>query len=256
MSPDAKGELNSIRWIVPMKPLPFAKMRLREDDDLPVYVVDALVLMMLKTVLAALLDQSRKKGFTGYPVVVGGDEPIQRIAWEVGIPWEPDRGADLNETLAIMMREAFAAGYDAAAYLPGDVAMLRDSDLFEIAYAGRMLKRPVGVPAEQDGGTNALLIPAGVDMLPQLGGKSYARHRQAAKDAGTKIRTMNLPHLALDIDTSDDVDEFRRSWPLLDDVLVEWTQWILDGMEEVSPPTLNPFRQRILYSRPDEEDEP
>ncbi len=233
MSSDVLGEGATCRFIVPMKPLGFAKMRLR--NDLPPSVCDALALFMLR---AALRAAAPDRGVTGSGiscVVVGGDEFVRRIAEEAGAGWSPERGEGLNGALRAAMQDAYAEGVDAAAYLPGDLPLIRSEDVVRIARAGWELGRPVGVPAEGDGGTNALLIPAGAAMTPDLGENSYARHCEAARRAGATLRTMRLPRVMVDVDTYDDVSRLMRVWPGFGALLAEWEGWILGGMSGASP---------------------
>ncbi len=251
MSPDARGELERCRVIVPMKPLPYAKMRLR--DDLPVMVCDALVLYMLKAVLRALEPwRAWRSGATSF-VVLGGDEPVRRIAEEAGADWAPEKAQGLNGALAAAMQDAFADGLDAALYLPGDVPFVQQRDIREITRAGRKLARPVGVPADYDGGTNALLIPAGLAMTPELGPNSYAKHRAAAKRAGTKIRTMKLVSVMFDVDTYEDFMYLLWRWPGFESLLQDWEEWLLDGMNGPSPS--DEFPWDAVFYWPEEESE-
>ncbi len=217
-----------VRVIVPMKPLPYTKMRLR--DELPFWACDALVLYMLKSVLKAV-----EAARLNLPcLVLGGDEPVRRIAQEVGVDWAPEKAQGLNEALTIAMREAFDDGMEAALYLPGDVPFIEGITIARIVFGKGRLHRPVGVPSET-GGTNALLVPAAAPITLSLGEKSYARHREAAKQAGTRILTKKFATAMFDIDTPQDLTDVLEEWPPFEDLLMDWAAWLYDGMEGPSP---------------------
>ena len=240
--------LNSdkVRVIVPMKPLPYAKMRLR--DELPLWACDALVLLMLKSVIGVVA--SSRLGVEC--VVLGGDGPVRRVAEEAGVGWTPEKTQGLNEALTVAMREAFDDGMEAALYLPGDVPFVQDIDIVNMVLGKGRLHRPVGVPSET-GGTNALLVPAKTPMTLRLGEKSYARHREAAKQAGAPILTKKFATLMFDIDTVEDVADVMSSWPPLESLLVDWAEWLYDGMNGPYPDSEIPIDSVFYW---DEGEEP
>ena len=242
MPPDSSNALEHCRVIVPMKPLPEAKTRLREH--LPSSICDALVLFMLERVLAAV---------ERYPhrwwscVVVGGDDTIRRVAEASGVGWAPEPAPGLNETLRLAMQDAYADGEDAALYLPGDLPLLQEENVLDIIHAGRMLTQPVGVPAE-GGGTNALFIPAGMQMELHLGEGSYAKHRAAARRAGARIRTLKLTSVMLDIDTIADYKWLRLNVQAAAAMILNWQEWLHMGI--ASPPPV----EAVMWPRPHEQE--
>ena len=222
-------ELPRCRVIVPMKDLMDSKSRLQ--IVLPGLVCRALVLLMLERVVSAVVEANV------CPCrVVGGDSMVRRIATLAGAEWEHDPTENLNGAVRLAMKNAYADGMDAALYFPGDIPLLTPDDVFEILYAGRTLTRPVGVPAATGGGTNALFIPAGLEMDVELGHRSYAKHRAAAKRAGTTIRTLNLPSVAADVD---DLMHYRDlKWGLrgFAPLLLDWMEWLYRDRWYEPPP--------------------
>ncbi len=222
-------------FIVPMKPLAESKTRLREH--LPPELCDALVLLMLERVLTAINEVRI------YPcVVVGGDEPVRRVAAALEADWTPEPGVGLNDAVRLSMQAAYADGMEAAVYLPGDLPLITSKDVIDIVFGARTLKRPVGVPASSGGGTNALLIPAGMEMEPLLGEGSYLRHREAAKRAGTTIRTMKLSNVMLDVDTEDEYQWLKWNIERFAASLLDWQEWLHGGMQTPLPPS--PLEER------------
>ena len=222
-------ELPSCRAIVPMKDLLDSKTRLQLS--LPGLVCRALVLLMLERVVSAVVRAS-----VCQCLVVGGDSTIRQVATLAGADWAYDSGKDLNDTVRSAMKDAYADGVEAALYLPGDLPLLTPDDVIEILFVGRTLARPVGVPAATGGGTNALLIPAGLGMDVELGLRSYARHRAAAKRAGTTIRTLNLPTVARDVDGYSLYDELKWGLPNFAALLLEWVEWLSRRRRYAPPP--------------------
>lgn len=226
----ADNDLKSTHIVVPMKPLAESKTRLRER--VPKRTADALVLLMLRRVLDAAVAWSDAQ----YDCeVVGGDDLARRVAEAAGAQWRPDGGKGLNGEVAAAMEAAYDRGFAAALYLPGDLPLIQRRDVFELLYAARKSNRPVAVPASNGGGTNALLVPAGIRVTPELGENSYVKHREAAKRAGTSQRTMKLPGVMLDVDTADDYERARRRAFRLPSLVTDWEIWLLEGMTTPMP---------------------
>lgn len=238
-------KLPGCRAIIPMKDLMDSKTRLQVL--LPDVLCNALVLMMLERVVSAVVEARVCSCW-----VVGGDTAVKRIATLAGAEWTHDPAENLNDTVRLAMKDAYSDGMDAALYLPGDIPLLTPDDLIEILYAGRTLTRPVGVPAATGGGTNALFIPAGLEMDIELGPRSYARHRAAAKRVGTTIRTLNLPTVAADVDEYTQYQDLKWSIPTFGALLLDWMEW-LHYFRRFAPPPI-PTRSETNDSHTDTTD--
>ena len=68
-------------------------------------------------------------------------------------------------------------------------------------------------PAQQDGGTNAMLIPKCLSFPPQLGKDSFRRHEKQAASLGIPYTVFLSEGLALDLDTPDDLALCDRLQP-------------------------------------------
>src|SRR5262249_3037564 len=143
-----------VRVIVPMKPVAEGKRRLGHSSR------PALILMMLNRVVRAVTDALGREMCW----VIGGDDFAQKVTCDAGGRWMEDRNSDLNSTVRAGMSKAFEEGARAAIFVPADVPMITAHDIEAIVEASDELTRPVGVEARADGGTNALLIPAGMDI--------------------------------------------------------------------------------------------
>ena len=194
----------SVTAIVPMKPLSESKTRL--SDHLGNEERAELSAVMLARVLAALRDSK-----VSATVVVGGDERVRSIADDHDASWSPDRFNDLN----LVVNEAFQLVWEsggAAAYIPGDLPLLTDSDVYGVV---ELVSHTSGItvcPAH-DGGTNALVIPADLGFTPKLGSQSHRKHRGQALALGIEFRELWTPGFELDIDTVNDLRACLDSLP-------------------------------------------
>ncbi len=199
-----------------MKGLAQAKTRLWEGVPTPQR--RGVTLMMLDRVVRAVVDAL---GPTACQVV-GGDEPVRRVVDEAGGMWREDPGTGLNGSVWTAMREAYADGCAATMFMPGDLPLVEASDVVSLADASDDYARPVGVMASQDGGTNALLVPAAIAFEPLLGEDSFAKHTQAIRSAGAELRALDLPNVAFDMDSFADFEWARDNIPDFDRSLCSW----------------------------------
>lgn len=205
-------------WIViPMKPLTEAKMRL----------ASRLMETERRGVALAMLAHVTSVASTAVGreqcIVVGGDELVEEAARESGARWEPERGHDLNSSLTLAMAQCWADGAQAVLVLPADVPMLAASDIDVLLDASDGLTQPAGVMAMSDGGTNAMLWPAGVHFAPSFGERSFGRHQSNAAAAGRPLALAPAPGLAFDVDTVDDLDYANANVTRFRESVAEWT---------------------------------
>ena len=187
---------SSIVAVVPMKPLSQSKTRLsgvlsqQERADLS--------LAMFSMVVAAAHEA------LGSVWVVGGDEVVRRTAEDLGARWLEDPGYDLNDSLSFALERACTDG-KSAIYLPADLPFVTSADIAKIAQASGDGETLTLSPAQQDGGTNAMLIPKCLSFPPLLGKDSFERHKRQAASLGIPYTVCLSDGLALDLDTPDDL---------------------------------------------------
>jgi len=102
------------------------------------------------------------------------------------------------------MKIGDAGGY-ASLYLPADLPFMRSSDIAAILSASEGGSKLTFAPAQQDGGTNAMLVPARSGFRPLLGNDSFRRHVASARAIGLPYATCDSPGFALDLDTPSDL---------------------------------------------------
>jgi 2-phospho-L-lactate guanylyltransferase len=156
---------------------------------------------MVADVLAAL---SRSREIERV-LVVSGEPRARAAAADAGAEWldDPDdRGH--SEAASLGVAAALAAGAVCAALLPGDCPLLDASELDEAL--GGMAEGIVAVIPDRHGsGTNGLLLSPPDAIAPAFGPGSRKRHLRLAAEAGHAGRVAELPSLALDLDTPDDL---------------------------------------------------
>jgi 2-phospho-L-lactate guanylyltransferase len=185
--------------LIPVKELDKAKARLSAVLD------DAarreLVLAMLRDVLAAATACSALDGV----VVVTRDETVSLTAREAGAEGLAEPGG-LNEALTSAAEKLRARGATRLLVLAADLPLADAASMAAILEAGA----DVIVVPSRDAGTNALVCTAGaIDF--QFGPDSARKHLAAAEAAGLRALSLDLPRLALDIDTPGDLDRLRAA---------------------------------------------
>ena len=182
--------------VIPMKPLIESKTRLagvlsqRERADLS--------LAMFARVVAAAHEA------LGAVWVIGGDEAVRMTTERLGALWLQDPGKDLNDSLAFALDRACKAEVSAI-YLPADLPFITAIDIEKVVQASSKGKTLTLSPAQQDGGTNAMLIPKCVSFPPLLGKDSFNRHNRQATSLGIPYAVCLTEGLGLDLDTPDDL---------------------------------------------------
>ncbi|HSI81637.1 MAG TPA: 2-phospho-L-lactate guanylyltransferase [Solirubrobacterales bacterium] len=191
--------------IIPVKRFANAKQRLLATLDRPARA--AIVKAMLSDVLAAASAARRIERL----IVVTGEGRAERIALRhaqrTTTPLEvlrdpDDAGHSQAATLGII--RALSLGAQSVALLPGDCPLLDPAEL-DAALERMEPGRVAVVPDRHGTGTNALLLSPPDAIRPGFGEGSRARHaeRGAARELETAIE--EIPSLALDLDTPDDL---------------------------------------------------
>ena len=198
--------------IVPVKPLHLSKSRL--SSRLSSAERSLLSLNMLSAVAKAALD-----GPVDQVWVVGEDSLARKQAERVGARWLDGGGAELNEAVTRAFEAAFASDM-MPMYLPADLPFLKSADVASAIGASTGGSRLVLSPSRRDGGTNAIVVPAGSPFRPKLGADSFRRHKAQAEERGLSVAVWDSPGLGLDLDTLDDLRAYEEMEPRLLDRLL------------------------------------
>lgn len=207
------NESGNVVGIVPMKPLSQGKSRLAQK--LTAEQRANLALGMLQRVILAIKSASIDTVW-----VVGGDDRVRELTQMLDVECLEELGNDLNDTLKKAFERAFQDG-KSALYVAGDLPFLKPADVHSILQASRSQGNVTLAPARRDGGTNAILVPAGVPMQPELGQGSFMKHLIQAAKLETSVAINSSQGLGFDLDVVDDLETFQHMEVGLLDRLVE-----------------------------------
>jgi 2-phospho-L-lactate/phosphoenolpyruvate guanylyltransferase len=185
--------------ILPIKSFDEAKQRLRAElDPTP---RRALVEAMFSDVLIAL----RRATLVDQVLVVSADNVAQQIAGGYDAMVVEDEDLGHNQAAARGAARALELGVDRVLMVPGDCPLISPTELDELL--GRPVPSPslLVVPDRHGTGTTALVLTPPDALQPTFGPGSHDRHREHAITAGVHVETVEVPSLALDIDTPEDL---------------------------------------------------
>lgn len=189
--------------VIPVKPLRGALRRLTPALEAPVR--RELQVAMLTDVLGACA--AARAELAGV-LVVTSDPDAAALAATIAaarvVPdHDPPRG--MNAAVARGLVAVAADGAEAALVLTADLPLARAEDIAAIVVAGPPEASALLVPSADGTGTNAMLLRPPSALAPRLGPDSYARHLSQAARRGLPSARLELPRLALDIDTPGDL---------------------------------------------------
>jgi 2-phospho-L-lactate guanylyltransferase len=191
--------------VIPMKPLTDSKTRLAKH--LSTEQRGDLVIGMLRRVIMALQSASVDGLW-----VVGGDRRVQNMTCNASGIWLEELGRNLNDTVAKAFDRVFAQG-NSAMYLAGDLPFVKAGDVHSLLQASRRQNNISLAPARQDGGTNAIFVPAGIQFQPELGSRSFLKHLSQAARLGVSVAICYSPGLGFDLDTAADLETYENMEP-------------------------------------------
>jgi len=194
----------SVRAIIPQKSLGAAKSRLADALRAPLRAT--LSLALLRHVWISLRSVPRISSVT----IMTPDRDVCAKAALWGGHAVFDRAPDLNAALTdLLTRTRPVVGEShATLIIAADLPWLTAADIsaFLAAAAPSTL---VLAPSKDGMGTNALLIPAGMPFQTAYGDGSRAAHAAEARRLALRLREVNRPGLAFDLDTPADLSSLR-----------------------------------------------
>ncbi len=191
--------------ILPIKSFSEAKQRLAEE--LTPGPRRALAEAMFSDVLIAL----RRASSIAQILVVSGDHGAQRIAGGHGALVVEDETLGHSEAALLGIAQALESGAERVLLVPGDCPLLDPKQI------DQLVARPIAqgsaliVPDRHGTGTNALLLTPPEALKPSFGPDSRARHVAHAQAEGCTPEVVEVPSLALDVDTPDDLAALRAA---------------------------------------------
>lgn len=184
-----------MQTLIGLKRLGVAKQRL--GPDLSPGDRQDLMLAMLASVVAA----AHAAGL-GPVALATSEERASSIGDALGVAVLSDAGLPWNEGLVHAL-DMVTPPPEAVLYLAGDLPLATAADL--ALFVSASPARGVGVARARDGGTNALLVRPPEAIHPRFGEPgSAAVHQSDALAAGVDVAVLDIPGLALDVDTIED----------------------------------------------------
>ena len=191
--------------ILPIKSFADAKQRLRE------VLMEGPRTLLAEAMFSDVLVALRRASSIDQIVVVSADPVGQQIAGGYGatVLEEQQRGHNPAATLAIDW--ALESGVDRVLLVPGDCPLLDPAEVDGLIARRVDSRSALIVPDRHGTGTNALLLTPPDALVPSFGPDSCQRHAAIAESGGTPHEVVEVPSLALDIDTPDDLAALRAA---------------------------------------------
>lgn len=184
--------------ILPVKTFANAKQRL--DGGLEMGARRLIAQAMYSDVLIALRRASRVDQI----LVITADDQAAQIAGGYGASVLMDHERGHNAAAAVGVLAACRANAGRALLVPGDCPLLEPAEV-DALIAADPAPGAVIVPDRHGTGTNALLLMPPDSLEPSFGPDSAARHKANAERDGVAAELVEVPSLALDIDTPEDL---------------------------------------------------
>ena len=190
--------------LIPVKNLANAKQRLAGvlEQETRTELAHAMLRDVAEAISNSALDET---------AIVTSDEFAAEIAHSHGFQVIVDH-ANRSETDAIEMATQWCEerNIERTLVVPADIPLLEATDL-ETIYLSAPPADTVLVPSADRRGTNAALRrPAALFPL-RFGNDSFVPHLAAAKATGKRCVVLDLPRIALDIDTPEDLAELAAA---------------------------------------------
>jgi 2-phospho-L-lactate guanylyltransferase len=188
--------------ILPVKSFGAAKQRL--GSALGAGSRQALAQAMFSDVLASL---RRVPGLDSVAVVTADRVAESAALGERVHVLRDTEQAGQSAAALIGIGYAQARGFDRVLLVPGDTPLLDPGEVAALLRRGRDEGlAAVIVPDRHGQGTNALLLSPPDAIAPAFGPGSRERHTEAARAAGVTCAVEQVPTLALDVDTGQDLE--------------------------------------------------
>jgi len=183
--------------VVPVKRLRESKTRLKTVLDSAQRA--RFTLVMVHDVLEQLAQVESLAGVC----VLSDDESVSKLARQMGMRVWSEEADDLNSGLQAVKNGLSAEGFGVM-IIPCDVPVARAEDYQQLLAGHR--EGVTLVEASADGGTNALLCDAGLDLSFHYGPGSFSAHSQEVKRRGIPLIITKKSRLERDIDCPGDMD--------------------------------------------------
>lgn len=143
--------------------------------------------------------------------LVTKDKNAQKLARTFGVKIiKEGKNEGHTHAVASALNHSLVSKYDRVLLLPADIPTMKESELKKILQAQSAFPFLLFVPARNKRGTNAILISPPDIFVPQYGDDSFKPHIRRAEESGIHFKILDLPGVALDVDTVNDMRELRK----------------------------------------------
>jgi 2-phospho-L-lactate guanylyltransferase len=195
----------SIWAIVPVKPFQRAKSRLA--PILPAGERETLSKGLLTHTLGTLAQVSRIE----QTLVISRDPAALAVARSYKVKTVTETNTqDLNTALRRATEMALSFHVNAILILPTDLPLITPVDVEQMLEPTGDTPSVVIASDRHGAGTNALFLRPPDVLTLAFGPNSFAAHMQRAQSIGVHLRVCYAPHLALDLDTPDDWQQYQQ----------------------------------------------
>lgn len=190
--------------LVPVKALAWGKSRL--SSLLSERARQAVSRAMLTDVLTSLRGASSVERI----VVVTSDRALLSFAQECGaLAVNEDQPRGLSGAVSLGTEFCLQQGATALLVLLADLPLVEPADIdLLFRQVDGVGKGVVLVPCKEGDGTNALLRVPPLIIPPCFGGPSLEAHQARARLDQAPCRVVEVPHIAFDIDSVEDLEKF------------------------------------------------
>ncbi|HXG18608.1 MAG TPA: 2-phospho-L-lactate guanylyltransferase [Methylomirabilota bacterium] len=190
--------------LVPIKALAWGKSRL--SALLAEEARQAVSRAMLMDVLTSLRQSSAVEKIA----VVSSDEALLALAKEWGAyTVDEGRPRGLNGAVNLGTDFCLQQGASSVLVLLADLPLVEPDDIDGLfRHLGGAERGVLLVPCKEGDGTNALWRVPPLVMPPCFGGPSLKAHQAAARCGNVPCRVVEIPHIAFDLDSIEDLKQF------------------------------------------------
>jgi 2-phospho-L-lactate/phosphoenolpyruvate guanylyltransferase len=189
--------------VLPVKHLDAAKQRLAAS------LTPGTRRVVMESMVTDVLVALRRSKEIDQVLVVTGENSIEALAHGYDADVIPDpEDRSHSDAARRGVREAMARGVKRVLLVPGDCPALDPKEVDALLDRHRSAGVVV-VPDRHGSGTNALLLQPPDAIHPAFGAGSKERHVTAATVAGHPVVVDEVPSLAMDVDTAEDLDALR-----------------------------------------------
>ena len=189
--------------LLPVKDFRNAKQRLALalDPDSRANLARAMLSDVLKAVSQAAAPDR--------VIVVTASSDAALMAHNAGFDVVPENAVNGHSAAVNLMVDELSKNAAQILSIAGDLPKLRAE---EIDFVMNNAAEPITILPSSDGtGTNGILFlpPARIQM--EYGEGSFSRHMSKAEAAGHRVQVLNIPGIAFDIDTPEDLEAFLNN---------------------------------------------